>query len=73
MTLSTRLAREDWLETGLQLLGSEGEKALTIERLCQVAGRTKGSFYHHFKSYDDFVNALLEYWQSECTNQIGLS
>jgi AcrR family transcriptional regulator len=70
MTISERLTREDWLETGLRLLGTEGEKALTIERLCQAANRTKGSFYHHFKNRDEFINALLEYWQSEYTSRI---
>ncbi|MDZ4876390.1 MAG: hypothetical protein CLLPBCKN_005810 [Chroococcidiopsis cubana SAG 39.79] len=70
MTTAERLTRKDWLDTGLQLLGSEGEKALTIERLCQVTCRTKGSFYHHFKNHDEFINALLEYWQSEYTNRI---
>ncbi|MGB7417231.1 MAG: TetR/AcrR family transcriptional regulator [Thermosynechococcaceae cyanobacterium] len=65
-----RLARQDWLEIGLQLLSTDGEKALTLERLCQAAERTKGSFYHHFKSHDDFVVALLTYWQFEYTDQI---
>jgi len=70
MTTAERLTRFDWLDTGLQLLGAEGEKALTIERLCQLTSRTKGSFYHHFKNHDQFVNALLEYWQSEYTHRI---
>jgi AcrR family transcriptional regulator len=70
MTTFERLTRENWLETGLQLLGVEGEKALTIARLCEVTNRTKGSFYHHFKNRDEFTNALLEYWQSEYTNRI---
>lgn len=65
-----RLTREDWLETGLHLLGDEGEKALTIERLCQTANRTKGSFYHHFKNRDEFIIALLDFWQSAYTNHI---
>jgi AcrR family transcriptional regulator len=73
MNISERLTRENWLETGLNLLGTEGEKGLTIERLCQVANRTKGSFYHHFKNRDEFINALLEYWQSEYTNRIILT
>lgn len=72
MSGSERLTRKDWLETGLHLLGAEGEKAVTIERLCQVANRTKGSFYHHFKNRDEFTNALLEYWQSEYTDRIIL-
>ena len=70
MAKSIRLTREDWLETGLQLLSESGEQALTLERLCKVANRTKGSFYHHFKNHDEFINALLEYWQSKYTEQI---
>lgn len=70
MSSVERLTREDWLETGLHLLGNEGEKALTIERLCQVADRTKGSFYHHFKNRDEFITALLDFWQSAYTNRI---
>jgi AcrR family transcriptional regulator len=70
MNTPERLTRENWLETGLNLLATEGEKALTIERLCQATNRTKGSFYHHFKNRDDFTKALLEYWQSEYTDHI---
>jgi len=70
MRVSTRLTREDWLEIGLRLLGASGERALTIDCLCQATGRTKGSFYHHFHSHDGFINALLEYWQSEYTDRI---
>ena len=70
MAKSIRLTREDWLETGLQLLAESGEQALTLERLCKVANRTKGSFYHHFKNHDEFINALLKHWQSKYTEQI---
>lgn len=65
-----RLTLQDWLKAGLELLGNEGEKALTVEGLCQATQRTKGSFYHHFKSHDVFVSALLDYWQSEYTTRI---
>ncbi len=68
--IDKRLTLQDWLKAGLELLGNEGEKALTIEGLCQATQRTKGSFYHHFKSHDVFVNALLDYWQSEYTARI---
>lgn len=70
MISSERLTREGWLDIGLHLLGAEGEKLLTIDHLCQVANRTKGSFYHHFKNRDKFIEELLEYWQSECTDRI---
>ena len=70
MTKTIRLTREDWLETGLQLLSNSGEQALTVERLCKATSRTKGSFYHHFQDRDRFVDALLEYWQSKYTDKI---
>lgn len=66
----TRLTREDWLETGLEILSDSGEKALTLERLCKATSRTKGSFYHHFQDRDEFIEALLEYWRSQYTDRI---
>ena len=70
MTKPIRFTREDWLKIGLQLLSNSGEQALTLEQLCKIASRTKGSFYHHFKNHDDFINALLKYWRSKYTEQI---
>lgn len=70
MSSPERLTRESWLEIGLNLLGAEGDKSLTIDRLCQMADRSKGSFYHHFKNRDVFVDALLQFWQSTYTQRI---
>ncbi|MEO1249544.1 MAG: TetR/AcrR family transcriptional regulator [Pseudomonadota bacterium] len=58
-----RLSRADWLEVGLSLLAEEGEQGLTIEALCAAAGRTRGSFYHHFEDQEQFVDALLHHWK----------
>ena len=65
-----RLSREDWLKLGLRRLAVGGPVELSIDRLCVQAGRTKGSFYHHFKDHDAFVNALLEYWRELFTEQV---
>lgn len=62
-----RTRRDDWIESGLVLLRTEGEHALTIERLCTALGRTKGSFYHHFESADVFAKALLGAWEQRHT------
>lgn len=64
-----RLGAVDWLAAGLACLREEGERALTIENLCDRLGRTKGSFYHHFKSRNAFVDRLLSYWQEEFTDK----
>jgi AcrR family transcriptional regulator len=68
----SRFTREDWLKLGARLLGEEGAAALTIERLTAAAGRTRGSFYHHFADRDAFVRAMMERWRSEVIDVWGL-
>ncbi len=63
MTATGRFTRLDWLTLGVQRLSIEGPGALSLERLTAAAGRTKGSFYHHFQSRDDFLAALVEHWR----------
>jgi AcrR family transcriptional regulator len=58
-----RFTRLDWLTLGEQRLSADGPGALSLERLTQAAGRTKGSFYHHFQSRDDFLTALVDHWR----------
>jgi AcrR family transcriptional regulator len=57
-----RFERESWIELGLSVLKREGFEALTIERLTAVAGKTRGSFYHHFEDHGAFLAALGERW-----------
>jgi AcrR family transcriptional regulator len=59
---STRLSAEDWLEVGYTVLAEEGVRALKVERLCQQAGVTRGSFYWHFQDIDQYRAALVESW-----------
>lgn len=59
---STRLSVEDWLEVGYTVLAEEGVRALKVERLCQQAGVTRGSFYWHFEDIDNYRAALVESW-----------
>ena len=62
-----RFDREDWIELGLSLLARCGPEALTVERLTEAAGKTRGSFYHHFEDHRAFLAALGEHW---LTNEI---
>ncbi len=65
-----RFAKADWLDLGLQSLATDGPAALRIDMLCTAAGRTKGSFYHHFSGRDDFVATLLDHWQQKLTEAV---
>jgi AcrR family transcriptional regulator len=60
---SRRFSKQHWLALGEQRLSTEGPAALSLERLTEAAGRTKGSFYHHFQSRDDFLAALADHWR----------
>jgi AcrR family transcriptional regulator len=60
----SRFTKIDWLSLGERLLCEEGPAALSLERLTEAAGRTKGSFYHHFQSRDVFLAALMDHWRA---------
>lgn len=60
-----RRSREDWLESGIKILGEAGVNGLTIERMAAEMSLTKGSFYHHFRSMDDFKRQLVAYWAAQ--------
>lgn len=59
-----------WLEAGMDLLVESGPKGLTIERLCQRTGKTKGSFYHHFQNRQAFQRQLLDFWEKSHTQDL---
>lgn len=66
----TRLTRTGWLEIGLKQLSREGPAGLRVEKLCEAARRTRGSFYHHFVDQTAFNAALLEHWEGAHTEAI---
>ena len=43
-------ARDKLLEAGVRLVREQGYAATSVEQLCQLAGVTKGAFFHHFAS-----------------------
>lgn len=67
---SDRLSRDKWVDAALMLLAREGVAALSIERLANDLGVTKGSAYHHFRSRDELVNLALARWEHEATAAI---
>ena len=62
-----RLDRETWLENTLEALATRGQQVLTVDKLCQALGVSRGSFYWHFKDRADFVQQLAEFWNNRFT------
>jgi AcrR family transcriptional regulator len=58
------VTKEQYFDIALEMLAELGFKGLNIGVLCQRLGITSGSFYHHFGSWQGFVDVLLEHWEN---------
>ncbi len=60
-------SRTQLLQAALHLIGVQGYSATSVDQICQRAGVTKGSFFHHFTSKDDLALEAVAYWEQEMT------
>jgi len=67
-TISTRLTRDDWLRSALEMMRKIGVEGVKVSRLAAQMGVTTGSFYWHFKNRRELLEALLEYWERTMTD-----
>ena len=65
--MQKRYAKDDWIKLGFELLAQKGSQSLTIEKLCKSAGKTKGSFYFHFQTIEDYLISLVQQWYKTYT------
>ena len=70
MKPAARLTRSGWLQLGLSALAADGPDALTLEALCERANKTRGSFYHHFPSIDDYLEQMMLEWRRTHTDSL---
>lgn len=55
-------SKKKLLDAALRVIREKGYNATRVEDLCDAAGVTKGSFFHHFKSKEDLAVAAADYW-----------
>ncbi len=65
-----RLEKLDWLELALKTLAEESVDKVLVVPLAKKLGVTKGSFYWHFKSRDEFLMEVLALWRERATRRI---
>ncbi|MEL7252705.1 MAG: TetR/AcrR family transcriptional regulator [Pseudomonadota bacterium] len=63
----TRLTAADWIEVALHTLVDRGIEAVQITALARALKVTRGSFYWHFDSRDDLLDALITEWRARNT------
>jgi len=50
------------LDAALQVIRTKGYEATTVDEVCESAGLTKGSFFHHFDSKDQLAVAAAKHF-----------
>ena len=55
-------SKTKFLDAALHVFRSKGYSATRIEDVCETAGLTKGSFFHHFDTKESLALAAAEYW-----------
>lgn len=65
-----RFTRLNWVDLGLSAAAQESPEAMTLEAICATAGKTRGSFYHHFPTHGDFLIAVAERWLERDTDAV---
>ena len=52
--------KEKIFRAAKQILQKKGYEELSIKNICEEAGVSNGSFYHHFKTKDDLLSYYIE-------------
>ncbi len=68
--MDTRLKRQDWINSGLRTLATEGASALKVGTMAAQQGVSRGSFYWHFRDFADFRSQLLQAWRDRTVDQV---
>jgi TetR/AcrR family transcriptional repressor of nem operon len=50
------------LQAALHVIRAKGYSATRVEDICEAAGLTKGSFFHHFESKEALALGAADYW-----------
>jgi len=64
MNSATHESKTKLLDATFGVIRAKGYNATRIEDVCDAAGLTKGSFFHHFKSKEELGVAAAEHWQA---------
>ena len=52
--------KEKIFRAAKKILRKSGYEKLSIKNICEEAGVSNGSFYHHFKTKDDLLSYYIE-------------
>ena len=70
--LKSRETRANIFQEAKRIMQKQGYEQLSIKNICEEAGVSNGSFYHHFKTKDDLLSYYIEEQPSMDPNLLDL-
>lgn len=67
---NARRTQRDFFDAAFEVLEGSGFPALTASALCDRLGVSRGSFYHHFDTFESFVAGLLTDWETRYSRDL---
>ena len=64
-------SRNKILSTAERYFAEKGIKETDIDEICREAGLTRGAFYHHFHTKQQFLLELLDRWVNKMASQLS--
>lgn len=64
---NAKVTKQDWLRAALDVLVNDGLGEVKILTIGERLGVSRSSFYWYFKSREELLDALLEYWEATNT------
>lgn len=65
-----RLTRADWLTLAMETLVNDGIDLVKVQSMARTLGVARSSFYWHFESREDLLDAMLQEWLHKNTGPI---
>lgn len=65
-----QLTRDDWIDAATERLVNQSIDAVRVEPLAAAIGVSRGSFYWHFSSRKELLEAILGKWRENQTRRI---
>ena len=62
--------RRALIETGIELIGREGENKLSLRKVAEKCGVSNAAPYAHFKSKDEFIAAMQQHIMEQFTQSL---
>lgn len=62
--LKSQATKDKIFKAAKEILKHDGYEALSIKNICECAGVSNGSFYHHFQTKEDLLSYYIEHLPS---------